>query len=164
MRVVLLTHARLAEKKKPFLIARGVIMRALFILLSCYLFTNCENDLLYDPIPPVLVDETINLTNQEYLPLRQDGGHVEIIGGWKGILIYRENATTYRAFEKASPHRFDEVCAEIFVDPSGFFIKEGCDNTVYDFQGNPVGGVSPLPLRQYGTQLDGNFLYIFNLQ
>ncbi len=133
-------------------------------LLSLLLLTSCENDLLYDPIPYVLVDETINLTNQEYLPLRQDGGHVEILGGYKGILIYRENATTYRAFEKASPHRFEEVCAEIFVDPSGFFIKEGCDNTVYDFQGNPAGGVSPLPLRQYGTQLDGNFLYIFSLQ
>ena len=111
--------------------ARRIIALILFLCFAA----SCENDFLYDPIPPVLVDETINLSNQEYLPLRQDGGFVEIVGGWKGILIYRENVTTYRAFEKASPHRFEEACAEIFVDPSGFFIKEGCDNTVYDFQG-----------------------------
>lgn len=145
----------------PFLKgARGILSA----LVSCLLFVSCESDALYDPIPYVLVDETIVLTNQEYLPLRQDGGFVEIVGGWKGILIYRENSTTYRAFEKASPHRVDEVCAEIFVDPSGLFLKEGCDNTVYDFQGIPIGGVSPLPLRQYTTQLDGNFLYIYNAQ
>lgn len=134
------------------------------LFLPIFFLASCESDALYDPIPYVLVDETIVLTNQEYLPLRQDGGFVEIVGGWKGILIYRENATTYRAFEKASPHRVDEVCAEIFVDPSGLFLKEGCDNTVYDFQGIPIGGVSPLPLRQYTTQLDGNFLYIYNAQ
>ena len=144
--------------------SQGQAMGISLALLLSLFFVSCENDALYDPIPPVLVDETINLMNQEYLPLRQDGGSVEILGGYKGILIYRENATTYRAFERASPHRVDEACAVIFVDPSGFFLKEGCDNTVYDFQGNPVGGVSPLPLRQYGTQLDGNFLYIYNLQ
>ncbi|MGD1890023.1 MAG: hypothetical protein ACFB15_05405 [Cyclobacteriaceae bacterium] len=138
--------------------------KILFALLFPLFFVSCESDALFDPIPYVLVDETINLMNQEYLPLRQDGGFVEILGGYRGILIYRENATTYRAFERASPHRVDEACAVIFVDPSGFFLKEGCDNTVYDFQGIPIGGVSPLPLRQYGTQLDGNFLYIFNLQ
>lgn len=135
----------------------------LLIPLALLLSAGCESDALYDPIPYVLVDETINLTNQEYLPLQVDGGFVEIIGGWKGILIYRVNSTTYRAFEKASPHRTDEVCAEIFVDPSGLFLKEGCDNSVYDFRGNPVGGAAQLPLRQYGTQLDGRFLYIYNI-
>ncbi|MEQ9441273.1 MAG: hypothetical protein RIG62_19675 [Cyclobacteriaceae bacterium] len=135
--------------------------KGLFLLcIFCYL-SACESDALYDTIPYVFVDETINLNNQEYLALQRDGGFVEIIGGWKGILIYRENANTYRAFEKASPHRTDEVCAEIFVDPSGFFLKEGCDNSVYDFQGNPAGGVSQLPLRQYATQLEGRFLHIF---
>ena len=139
------------------------LLSTLFLVSASFLLESCESDALYDPIPYVLVDETINLNNQEYLPLQRDGGYVEIIGGWKGILIYRENANTYRAFEKASPHRTDEVCAEIFVDPSGFFIKEGCDNSVYDFQGNPAGGVSQIPLRQYATQLDGRFLHIFNL-
>lgn len=122
---------------------------------------SCESDTWMDPIPYVLVDTTINLNNQQYLPLRVDGGYVEIMGGLKGIIIYRENAATYKAFEKASPHRVDEPCAEVFVDPSGLFMREGCDNSVFDFNGNP-SGYARYPLRQYATQLDGNYLHIFN--
>lgn len=132
------------------------------ILSGILALASCESDNWLDPIPYVLVDTTINLSNQEYLPLRVDGGHVEIQGGWKGIIIYRENATTYKAFEKASPHRTDEACAEIFVDQSGLFMREGCDNSIYNFDGNPSGGIAQFPLRQYVTQLDGNYLYITN--
>ena len=126
------------------------------------LFARCEGDNWRDPIPYVAVDTVINLINQQYLPLRLDRGHMSILGGYRGIIIYRENATTYRAFEQASPHRVDEACAEIFVDPSGLYMREGCDQSIYDFNGNPTGGVAQWPLRQYNTQLDGNLLYIFN--
>ena len=126
------------------------------------LFSACESDNWRDPIPYVAVDTVINLNNQQYQALRLDRGFVEILGGYRGIIIYRENATDYRAFEKASPHRVDEACAEVFVDLSGLFLREGCDNSIYDFEGNPSGGVAQFPLRRYNTQLDGNLLYIFN--
>ncbi|MFP4503361.1 MAG: hypothetical protein ACLFOZ_01540 [Cyclobacteriaceae bacterium] len=123
---------------------------------------SCEEDWV-SPIPYVLVDTTVNLSNQKYLPLRLDGGHVDILGGYRGILIYRVNANEYRAFERASPHRTDEPCAYIYVDPSGLFLREGCDNSTYDFEGNPSGGVSQWPLQRYQTALDGNLLRIYNL-
>lgn len=123
---------------------------------------SCESDNFIDAIPYVLVDTTLNLSNQQYLPLRIDGGYVEILGGYKGIIIYRENANTYKAFEKASPYRPDEACGEIFVDQSGLFMRDGCDNSIYDFDGNPSGGYAQYPLRQYATQLNGNYLHIFN--
>lgn len=132
------------------------------VLAGVLALVSCESDNWLDPIPYVLVDTTINLSNQEYHALQLDGGYVEIQGGWKGIIIYRENATTYKAFEKASPHRTGEACAEIFVDQSRFFMFEGCDNSIYDFDGNPSGGVAQIPLRQYATRLDRNYLYITN--
>ncbi len=132
-----------------------------FILALLLGFSSCQQDWV-SPIPYVLVDTTINLNNQQYLPLRLDRGYVEILGGYKGIIIYRENATTYRAFEKASPYRTDDACAYIYVDPSGLFLREGCGNSVYDFEGNPSGGISQYPLRQYQTYLDGNYLSIYN--
>jgi hypothetical protein len=109
-----------------------------------------------------VVDTVINLNNQQYQELRLDQGFVEILGGYRGIIIYRVDALTYRAFEKASPHRVDEACAEVFVDLSGLFMREGCDQSIYDFAGTPSGGVAQCPLRQYNTQLDGNLLYIYN--
>ncbi|WPP51039.1 hypothetical protein [Catalinimonas niigatensis] len=132
------------------------------VLVISLTLKSCQQDGWVSPIPYVLVDITVNLNNQEFLPLRLDGGFVEILGGYKGIIIYRVNATTYRAFEKASPYRTDEVCAYMYVDPSGLFLREGCANSVYDFEGNPSGGVSQFPLRQYQTYLDGNFLNIYN--
>ena len=125
-------------------------------------FSACEINNWQDPIPYVVVDTVINLNNQQYQALRLDRGFVELLGGYRGIIVYRENAVTYRAFEKASPHRVDEACAEISVDPSGLFMRELCDNSIYDFEGNPSGGVAQFPLRRYNTQLEGNLLYIFN--
>lgn len=131
-------------------------------LAGLFASVGCQSDNFYDTIPYVLVDTTINLSNLQYEELRQDGGHVQILGGYKGIIIYREDANTYKAFEKASPYRTDEACGEIFVDQSGLFMYEGCNNSIFDFNGNPAGGVANIPLRQYGTQLDGNYLHIFN--
>lgn len=145
---------RLSQFKLPLF---GVLLAAIIIFMS-----SCQQDEWISPIPYVLVDTTINLSNQEYMPLRLDGGYVEILGGYKGILIYRENANTYRAFEKASPYRTDEACAYVYVDPSGLFLREGCGNSVYDFEGNPSGGMAQYPLRQYQIYLDGIYLNIFN--
>ena len=126
------------------------------------IFASCEGQDYCDFLPYAVVDTVINLNNQRYQALRLDRGSVEILGGYRGIILYREDAFTYRAFEKGSPHRIDEACAEVFVDLSGLFMREGCDQSIYDFQGNPSGGVAQCPLRRYNTQLDGNLLYIYN--
>ncbi len=126
------------------------------------LSSACEGEDFCDNLPYVVVDTVINLNNQQYQELRLDQGFVEILGGYRGIIIYRENALTYRAFEKASPHRVDEACAEVFVDLSGLFMREGCDQLIYDFAGTPSGGVAQCPLRRYSTQLEGSLLYIYN--
>lgn len=145
------------RKKLKNLLAVGLL--ALITILG---ISSCQEENWMSPIPYVIVDTTINLSNQQFLPLRINGGYVEILGGYKGILIYRHSATDYRAFEKASPHRTDEICAYVYVDPSGLFLREGCDNSVYDFNGQASGGISQFPLQQYQTHLDGNYLHIYN--
>lgn len=133
-----------------------------FIWIVGLIFTaSCQNDEFYDPIPYVPVDIEINLTNQQFAPLRLDGGHVDILGGSRGIIIYRENATTYKAFDKHSPHRSDEICAIVDVHPSGLYMTEACNGLSFDFNGNPLDG-APFYLRQYVTRLEGNFLHITN--
>ena len=141
---------------------QNIFLFSFAAVITTGLFSACEGDNWQDPIPYVAVDTVINLNNQQYRALQLDRGYVEILGGYRGIIIYRENATTYRAFEKASPHRVDEACAEVFVDLSGLFLREGCDNSIYDFEGYPSGGVAQFPLRRYNTRLEGNLLYIYN--
>ncbi len=145
------------------------MVNAMRILCCCLafsavlaIFSSCESDNFCDTLPYVVVDTVINLNNQQYRALRLDQGFVEVLGGYRGIIIYRADAFTYRVFERASPHRVNEACAEVSVDASGLFMREFCDNSIYDFFGNPSGGVAQCPLRQYNTQLDGNLLYIYN--
>lgn len=143
---------------------KNILTAGLLAFIIVLVISSCQDENWMSPIPYVIVDTTINLSNQQYLPLRLDGGYVEILGGYKGILIYRYSESDFRAFEKASPHRTDEVCAYVYMDPSGLFLREGCDNSVYNFNGQASGGISQFPLQRYQTHLEGNYLRIYNQQ
>jgi hypothetical protein len=122
------------------------------------MFGSCEPQ-LQDEIPYVLVEIDVNLNNTEFFDLSNDGGYVYILGGVRGIIIYRENENDYRAFERNSPIDAFAACSTIDVDASGLFMVDPCHNVFYDFEGLPISGNS-LPLRQYETILDRNWLYI----
>lgn len=127
----------------------------------CCLF-SCESTDPQDQIPAVIVNETINITNQQYLNLQFVGGHVNINGGVRGITIYRASTNEYRAFERNCSFEPLNTCARVEVDGSGFFFIDPCCSSTFDFQGFPTGGPASLPLREYLTLLDGNFLTITN--
>ena len=128
------------------------------ILIVVLMLGSCEPQ-IQDEIPYVIVEIDVNLNNTEYLDLFRDGGYVYILGGVRGIIIYRANENDYRAFERNSPIDASAACSTIDVDSSGFFMVDPCHNVFYDFEGLPISGNS-LPLRQYETILDKNWLYI----
>ena len=116
---------------------------------------------------PALADTPTNvqivLTNLEYRALRQDGGFVRVAGGTYGIVVYRANATTYRAFERLCPYQPQTHCAKVNVDPSTLFMRDSCCGTQWNFEGDATGGPgAPIPLKQYATTLSGGVLYITN--
>jgi len=131
----------------------GLILSALLVIGAC-------EPQVVDTIPFVFVEIDINLNNAEYQDLQRDKGYVYILGGVKGIIIYRENSETYRAFERNSPVNPTLACAVVDVDASSLFIIDPCSGATFDFDGNPINGISPLPLYQYITILDNNWLYI----
>lgn len=128
----------------------------------CLLFGSCESSDPQDQIPVAIVNETINLSNQQYLNLQFDGGHVNIDGGVRGITIYRVSASLYRAFERNCSFEPLNSCARVEVDGSNLFFTDPCCSSTFDFNGFPTGGPASLPLRQYITLLQGNLLTITN--
>jgi hypothetical protein len=130
--------------------------------ISILVFFACESSEPEDQIPFALVNETINLTNQQYLNLQFNGGHVNIDGGVRGIIIYRVSETEYRAFERNCSFEPLNTCARVEVDGSNLFMIDACCSSSFDFNGFPTGGPANLPLRQYQTLLQGNFLTITN--
>ena len=141
----------------------GFGLRSCFLVcIVCLFFAACESSEPEDQIPIALVNETINLTNQQYLDLQFNGGHVNIDGGVRGITIYRISETEYRAFERNCSFEPLNTCARVEVDGSGLFFIDSCCSSTFDFNGFPTGGPATLPLRQYLTVLQGNFLIISN--
>ena len=133
-------------------------------LLGSQLLIACGSDTnnIEPQIPLVSFSESLNITNQQYTALRADNGAIYFTGGVRGLIIVRQNASTYLAFERNCPYRVSDTCARVSIDPSRLFLKDACCNSQFDLQGRVQGGPATRPLRQYSTSLSGNLLSITN--
>lgn len=142
---------------------RAARMGALFGLALA--LTTCGQE---DPSPPladVPVSVQLILSNYAYRDLRYDGRAIQLptsSGGLRGIIVYRQDASTYRAYERLCPYLPQQNCATVNIDPSLLFMKDTCCGTQYDFQGNASGGPGARPLKQYNVSLVSGTLYITN--
>lgn len=148
------------SQEKDFMIIPKSKITILFLVLVGILW-SCKQDDGQQVIPDVFVDIEINLDNQEYLPLRQDGGSVNIVGGVRGILLYHENGN-YNAFERNCPYEPDEDCAKVVIDSSSLFIRCPCCGSQFNFEGGIISGPTILPLKEYATAQSGSYLRITN--
>ncbi|SHJ41605.1 hypothetical protein SAMN02745146_3094 [Hymenobacter daecheongensis DSM 21074] len=141
---------------------RAVAAVALFgsqLVLAACGSTSTEND---PQIPLAAFSTPINLTNQEYVALRTNNGAAYAKGGVRGLIVVRQNASTYLAFERNCPYRATDTCARVSIDPSRLFLKDACCGSQFDLQGQPQSGPAARPLRQYSTALSGSILTITN--
>ena len=132
-------------------------------VVSVMLLLACSGDPVDDPIPVVsFTDIAINLSLPEYLTLQQDKGYKMLSnGGVRGIIVYRQSATTYLAYERNCSFQPNEACATVDVHSSGLFMNDPCCSSSFDFStGDPTGGPAWRPLRRYRTQFQNNTLTI----
>lgn len=133
-------------------------------LLGSQLLVACGSDTtrVEPQIPIVTFSESLNITNQQYTALRADNGAVYHTGGVRGLIIVRQNASTYFAFERNCPYRVTDTCARVSIDLSRLFLKDACCGSQFDLQGRVQGGPATRALRQYNTSISGNLLSITN--
>ena len=143
----------------------------LITLCSLLIITSCNSDNGAQPrIPYAPVNLALDLTNQQYRALRFDNGVVALpvrgpagIGGVRGVLVVRQNASSYLAFERDCPYQPDNVCARVGFDTSPApFLRDSCCGSQFSLQGQVTGGPAPRALVQYSTSLSGNLLNITN--
>ena len=140
---------------------RSAIFWVTYFILSLGL-AGCEENQPQTQIPFALVDETINLNNFEFLALKTIGGYVTYDAGVRGIIIYRESASVYKVFERNCTFQPLDNCARINIDDSGLFLIDPCCQSKFSFLGNPFEGPAYIPLLEYRTTLDNNYLIITN--
>jgi hypothetical protein len=134
------------------------------ILLSLMMqASSCKPDLSDDAIPYFGFGTIyINLNLPEYARLKTDGGSFYYDdGGVKGLIIYRQNASTYHVYERNCSYRPNEACATVNVHVSTLFMEDPCCGSNFDFiTGNPTSGVAWRPLRKYFSTVNGSDLTI----
>lgn len=131
-----------------------------FLIFAALFMSACNTAIIDDGIPQVYVYETINLNNYQYQPLSVIGGYVYIVGGVRGIIVYRQTMERFIAFERNCTFQPMSECADVSVDNSTLFLIDSCCQSTFDFDGYPTGGPAALPLRKYNTYLDQNYLTI----
>jgi nitrite reductase/ring-hydroxylating ferredoxin subunit len=131
----------------------------LVIFLSIAFYSRAQND---EPIPLVSFSEIIiNLSFPQFRALTADGGFVEVDGGVRGIIIYREDAEHFIAYERNCTYEANESCARVDTDISRLFLIDHCCGSRFGFSdGYPTKGPASRPLRKYRISQTGNTLTV----
>jgi nitrite reductase/ring-hydroxylating ferredoxin subunit len=139
-------------------------MRKFFVLcLAIISMVGCEPDLSDDPIPYTPFDVIyLNLNLPEYNILKTDGGIKSINeGGYKGLIVYRQNSSNYLAYDRYCSYQPNTACATVDIHVSTLYMICPCCNSSFDLAtGYPTGGPAWRPLRQYETSLNASELVI----
>jgi hypothetical protein len=130
-------------------------------MLSCGSDDRVDDPIPFESFPNIVF--SINLPS--YSALQVDGGHTVIssfngeYAGIRGIIIYRENATTFRAFEQTCSFQPYESTSN--VQPFATYMQcSGCASN-FSYEGNPIGnGPAWRPLGQYAISISGSTVTI----
>ncbi|MCI1188710.1 hypothetical protein MON38_14880 [Hymenobacter sp. DH14] len=135
------------------------------LLVACGSKSDTQPQIPYAP-----VNLSLSLGAQEYAALRFDNGAVTIPakgpagnGGVKGVIVVRQSAGTFLAFERNCPYRPYDACATVSLDRnSKLFMRDSCCTSQFDLKGQVTGGPAPLPLKQYSVSVQGNLISVVN--
>lgn len=144
------------NKNKYFLFI--IVLSIGIFLLSC---GKDENSKIYSLIPNVPVNFYIQPNTIDYIPA---GSGVSFDAeGYRGVYIYRLDQYSFLAYEKTCPYDPEHDSSFVHFDPTTFtLIDSVCMSRYNIIDGMPVDGPSTIPLLQYMTEFDGNYLHIFN--
>lgn len=131
----------------------------ILLLLAVRTFASGQAD---EPIPFASFSEiSVNIKLPQYRNLLSDGGAVEIDGGVRGIIVYREDENTFIAYERNCTYEPSKSCAVVEIDMSRLFFVDKCCGSMFNLRdGNPSKGPARWALRQYKVRVSGSTLTI----
>lgn len=136
------------------------LLSLIALLFFCLVFSCRKNS---PAIPYVAVSVQINISNPDYFALKSPGGWVYVTGGSKGIVVYRLDMNTFKAYDRHCPYQPQNECSRIAVEETQLTAKDTCCSSVFQLMdGFVIGGPSDRNLQEYKTSFDGNILSIYN--
>ncbi len=113
-------------------------------------------------IPVVDVNLNININEPQFFDLSIPTGYAYVIGGSRGIIVYRSGQNEFVALERHSPHNVEDNC-QVFVKEDGVIIEDPCSGSQWLItDGSIVNGPTSFALRLYNTSFSDPILSIYN--
>jgi nitrite reductase/ring-hydroxylating ferredoxin subunit len=138
-----------------------IILGLLLIMgISC----SKESTQADSAIPYVPVNETVNINDPKYVNLKNIGGWAYLIGGSRGIILYRESTEVVRAYERQCTFDPIEVCSTVDMDAALLQANDAdCCGSIFSLlNGAIIKGPASRPLIQYQTTFDGTNITVTN--
>mgnify|MGYP001979676822 CR=1 FL=1 len=135
------------------------------ILLVILTNSTCSDGTENNNIPLVAVDFVVQLNDPDFIKLKTIGEWVYVTGGSRGIILYRLDANTIKAYDRHCTFQPSNSCALVSVDPAGTSATDDCcGSTFLLLNGSVARPPASIPLKQYNTSLDASqtTLRIFN--
>ncbi len=135
-----------------------IVLSAIFFLSSL----ACQKQDT-SAVPYVPVSILINIQNSDYSALKTVGGYVYVTGGSKGIIVYRSDLNTFKAYDRHCPYQPKNSCSFLKVDVDAMTTIDTCCTSKFVLQDNSIfSGPSSLKMQEYATSFDGNIVSINN--
>ncbi|MCF8283943.1 MAG: Rieske 2Fe-2S domain-containing protein [Sphingobacteriales bacterium] len=131
-------------------------------MLCSVLLFSCSKE-KESTVPNVPVNLRLDLDDPANFQLNSVGGSMTIIGGNRGIIVYRRGLNEYSAIERTCSYQSTDTCAYVSIDST--ISTVGCHCCGSRFQlldGAPIKGPANASLRLYQTNLINRYLYIYN--
>lgn len=145
-------------------IFRKHFSRILLIAMMLLFLGSCgkdNKDIYSGLIPDVPVNFYIQPNTIDFLP----AGSWKYYDneGYRGIILYRLDQYNFMAYERTCPYDPQKECAIVEVDPASYTLVDSCCMSRFlILDGMPFSGPSSLPLKQYFTEFNGEYLHVFN--
>jgi len=132
--------------KKHIIITLGLV----FWVYSCRPYRH--EILPYEP-----VNFTVYLTDPGFMTLQNPATYIYVTGGIAGIILYRLDAMTFLAYDRACPYDWDLTADRLEVDPNVLTISHRtCGSTFSILDGTVIRGPSNYGLLPYKAVFNGH--------
>lgn len=137
------------------------MLQKLSVLFLFIAFVSCSsNENLNNCIQSLPLNVSTDLNNPNLINAQVPGGHANLNGGNKGILLFNKNGSEFVAFDKRCPAN---DCNQAMTFESRV-LKCACDESTYsvDFGGAPQTEGFQCPAIEYRVLRNGSSIRITN--
>jgi hypothetical protein len=157
---------------------KKALLMTMMIAWTTIMFNACGKSENNNPdVPVVNIYLSIDPNSTLFLELNAVGGWiyldevpgVDIRYPSRGIIVYRQDVTLFKAYERQPPNApfqccdANQNCTKLIVGDNYPFVKDTCTETMYSLlDGTIFSGEGQFPLIQYNAFYDGGLLHISN--